>query len=408
MGIFLNPGNAAFQSALRSQIYVDKTRMIEYVNSVLDTEQRCICASRPRRFGKSITAGMLAAYYGKGCDSKEMFQDLKIANFPDFNIHLNQYDVIYADMNDFRHRMNPETGDIITAIDSVRLFHTEVIAELKTIFPKSVSEQDGNLPTVLARINHDYGNKFIIIIDEWDTIFREDKLDTAAQEAYLTLLRGLFKDANSKRFLLLAYITGILPIKKYGTQSALNGFDEFTMVMPEPLEEYIGFTENEVKKLYQEYRLDFDEAKRWYDGYLLGDTLHIYNPKSVVDSIRRKKIASYWTRTETYESLKNYINLNFNGLKDTVIQMLSGGRGKLNIDRFQNDMTSFQSKDDILTLLIHLGYLAYDSKTREVYIPNEEIRSEFRNAIEGAGWDAVIQAINSSDKLLQATWTNLP
>lgn len=193
MGIFLNPGNAAFASALRSQIYVDKTGMIEYVNSVLDTEQRCICVSRPRRFGKSITAGMLAAYYGKGCDSKEMFRELQIAGFPDFSMHLNRYDVIYVDMNDFRHRMNPETGEIITAIDSVRLFHQEVIAELKNNFPKSVSGQDGNLPTVLARISHDYGNKFIIIIDEWDSIFREDKLDLSAQEAYLTLLRGYLR-----------------------------------------------------------------------------------------------------------------------------------------------------------------------------------------------------------------------
>lgn len=176
------------------------------------------------------------------------------------------------------------------------------------------------------------------------------------------------------------------------------------MVIPEPLEEYVGFTENEVKKLYQEYHLDFAEAKRWYDGYLLGNGLHIYNPKSVVDSVRRKKIASYWTRTETYESLKNYINLNFDGLKGAVIQMLAGGRSKLNIDKFQNDMTSFQSKDNILTLLIHLGYLSYNSTAKEVYIPNEEIRSEFRNAIEGAGWDAVMEAINNSDKLLQATW----
>ena len=244
MGIYLNPGNERFARVLRSKIYVDKTGMLEYLNSALDTEQSCICVSRPRRFGKSITADMLAAYYGVGCDSREMFAKYKAAELSDFSEHLNKYQVIQIDVNTFRHRRDSVTGETITAMQTVGLFHTEVIRELRQQFPQSVGENDNDLPSVLAKINEDTGEKFVIIIDEWDTIFREDKYDEKAQEAYINLLRGLFKDSTSKNFLKLAYITGILPIKKYGTQSALNNFREYTMIMPGRLAEYIGFTED--------------------------------------------------------------------------------------------------------------------------------------------------------------------
>lgn len=393
MGIYLNPGNEGFRSALRSQIYVDKTGLIEYTNSVLDSEQRYICISRPRRFGKSMAAEMLVAYYGKNCDSMELFQSLKIAESENFKKHMNQYDVIHIDMNTFRHKRDRKTGDEISAKQAVALFHSTIIEELRRMFPESVAEDDIDLPMVLANINDDTGRKFVIIIDEWDTIFREDKLDEEAQRAYIILLRGLFKDAPSKKFIKLAYLTGILPIKKYGTESALNNFDEFTMINSDVLTEYVGFTEQEVQSLYEDYGMDFEQAKEWYDGYELGEGLHIYNPKSVVDSIRRKRIGNYWTNTETYEALKNYISMNFDGLKDDITQMLAGGLCKVNPSKFQNDMTSFKSKDDILTLLIHLGYLAYDGLTQNVYIPNEEVKSEFVNAIDQIRNKQYVQAL---------------
>lgn len=404
MGIYLNPGNDGFKRALRSKIYVDKSGLLEYTNSVLETEQCYICVSRPRRFGKSITAEMLVSYYGRCCDSREMFRNLKISGCSDFENHLNQYDVIHVDMNTFRHRINPKTGVEVSALEAVGLFHSEVIKELKDVYGDIIQEKDMDLPEALTRIGKSTGTKFVIVIDEWDTIFREDKNDEKAQKAYINLLRGLFKDSTSKFFIALGYLTGILPIKKYGTESTLNNFDEFTMIHAEPLTEYVGFTEEEVKTLYCEYNMDFDEAQKWYDGYIFDKETHIYNPKSVVDSIRRKRITSYWSRTETYESLKSYISMNFDGLKDDVIQMLAGNRCKVNTDTFENDMTSFANKDDILTVLIHLGYLAYDSITEEVYIPNEEIRTAFANAVQKCGWTPVIDAIKASEKLLQDTW----
>lgn len=404
MGIYVNPGNNNFQRILRSEIYVDKTELLEYTNSVLDTDNAYLCISRPRRFGKSITADMLSAYYSLECDSKEIFQNLKIASSLDFEKHLNKYFVIHVDMNEFRYRRDRETGQPVTAMKSVSLFHIEIIKELQEHFPDSVTDMDNDLPLVLANIYQDNGIKFIIIIDEWDTIFREDKQDFNAQKEYIELLRGLFKTANSKKFLLLAYLTGILPIKKYGTESALNNFDEFTMICPDMLSEYVGFTEQEVQDLYHSYHMDFEMAKQWYDGYVFDGDLHIYNPKSVVDSIRRKKIANYWTKTETYESLKIYISMNFDGLKEAIVKMISGGTCKVDTNTFENDMTSFQSKDDVLTVLIHLGYLAYNADTEEVFIPNKEVNSAFSKAVKKSGWNQVIQAIEDSEKLLWATW----
>lgn len=310
MGIFLNPGNEGFESAVKSQIYVDKTRMLAYTNSVLDSEQRYLCVSRPRRFGKSITAEMLVAYYGKGCDSERLFGNYQIASDEHYKEHLNQYDVIHIDVNSFR---SPgKSGESIVA-----KIQSALIGELRESCPESIPDDAATLQAVLANINKARGTRFVVIIDEWDAVFRENKEDSRAQAEYIDFLRGLFKDAPSKKFIKLAYLTGILPIKKYGTESALNNFDEFTMLEADALAEYAGFTEKEAEGLYARYGMEVEEAKRWYDGYIVGDGLRIYNPKSVVDSIRRKRIGNYWTNTETYESLKSYICMNFDGLKDT-------------------------------------------------------------------------------------------
>ena len=224
------------------------------------------------------------------------------------------------------------------------------------------------------------------------------------QRKYIDLLRGLFKGEQSKDFVKLAYITGILPIKKYKSESALNNFDEFTMTSPSRLAEYVGFTEQEVVSLCKDYDMDFSEAARWYDGYSFPCMKHVYSPNSVVRAMLAGEYDNYWTKTVTYESLKEYISMNFDGLKDCVIQMLAGGRCRVNTDTFENDMTSFKSRDDVLTVLIHLGYLAYDKGRKEVYVPNEEVRTAFANAVSGTDWTPVVEAIQRSEKLLADTW----
>ena len=250
-----------------------------------------------------------------------------------------------------------------------------------------MDDNECSLPETLSHINDRSGVKFIIIIDEWDCLFREEKLDTKLQEMYINLLRGLFKGNMADRFISLAYITGILPVKKYGVESALNNFREYTMINPGRMSQYIGFTENEVKDLSNRYNMDFDDAKRWYDGYILARDIHIYNPQSVVEAMLEGEYHSYWSGTESYSSLKQYIEMNFDGLRDDVVAMLAGEHRKINTASFENDMTSFKNKDDVLMLLIHLGYLGYDAIEMKVFTPNYEIRQRFVTATTKAIWN---------------------
>lgn len=394
MGVYLNPGNDRFKRSCNSEIYIDKTGLINLTNKVIDTEQNCICISRPRRFGKSIAANMLAAYYGKDCDSSEIFDKYNIAESESYRKNLNQYNVIALNIQNFLSVVN-SVEELIECIQS------EVLEELKEHYPGKIPEREKFLSMAFDKIFSKTSESFVFIIDEWDCILREKKYTPENHRKYLDFIRNLLKD---KAYVSLAYMTGILPIKKYGTHSALNMFDEYSMTDPGDYAEYIGFTEKEVEDLCNQYHVDFEKEKEWYDGYTFSGELHIYNPKSVVDSIRRKRIANYWTQTETYEALREYIDTDFDGLKAAIVQMLSGSKSKVNTRTFQNDMTTFKSKDDILTLLIHLGYVVYDGETASVYIPNAEIQEEFKNVVEGSNWAEVMKLIRGSDELLQATW----
>lgn len=394
MSKYLNIGNAGFQS-VRKGIYTDKSGMISFINSTLGTADKLTCVSRPRRFGKSFAAKMLCAYYDKSCDSRALFADLEIAKSADYSKYLNQYNVIYLDITWFISIVGEKK-------EIVKYLQKEVIAELKEAFP-STTEEDRSLSLALSEVSDATGHKFIIIIDEWDALFREAKDDKALQEEYVQLLRGMFKSSLTDKMIEAAYMTGILPIKKYGTQSALTDFREYTMLQPQMLAKYVGFTEDEVKDLCCEYELDFEETKKWYDGYSFSKVKSVYSPNSVIRAIKNGEFGDYWTETETYESLKFYIDMNEDGLRDAIIAMLGGMRCKINTRTFQNDMTSIKNKDDVLTLLVHLGYLAYDSTKREVYIPNQEVADEFKNAVEYSGWQGVSEALQASEELLEAT-----
>ena len=394
MGIYLNPGNERFEDAVSSEIYVDKTELIKYTNRVLKTEQKYICVSRPRRFGKSMAANMLAAYYGRNADSRKLFENLKIEKNASFMEHLNQYNVIFLNMQDFFSR----THDV-TKIKM--LLEKCLLRDLLRAYPDVDYLDKTDLIGVLQDIYAEFRIRFIFIIDEWDCIFRENKDGSEAHKMYLDFLRNLLKDRS---YVALAYMTGILPIKKYGTHSALNMFDEFSMTNPKQLAEFVGFTESEVKGLCNRYGMDFEETRRWYDGYHFENVEHVYSPRSVVSAMLSRSFDNYWNQTETFEALRDYIVLNYAGLKDTVIELLAGKHKKIETGSFSNDMTTFSTADDVLTLLIHLGYLGYDFSSKEVFIPNSEIESEFVTAIQSAGWDTVINAIKKSDNLLKETW----
>ena len=395
MGRFVNPDNSAFQVALNSEIYIDKTGLIEYTNRVLNTTQAFICNSRPRRFGKSITADMLTAYYSVGADSKEMFQSLSIASSKDFATHLNQYQVIHLDIQ----WCMQAVGSAEKVIDYIT---KNTIFELRKLYPNCLTSEIHSLPDALSLINADSGKKFIVIIDEWDILIRDEANNQAIQDEYINFLRGMFKGSEPTRFIQLAYLTGILPIKKIKTQSALNNFEEFTMLDPGNLAPYFGFTNEEVKSLCQNYHKNFEEVKHWYDGYLLGSQ-QIYNPKAVVSLMTRNIFKSYWSETGTYTAILPLINMNFDGLRNAIIEMLSGAFVPVNVWSFQNDTINFANKDDVLTYLIHLGYLGYDAQKQMAFIPNEEIRQELTSATKQNHWNEFISFQQESKELLNAT-----
>lgn len=395
MGRFVNPDNSAFQVALNSKIYVDKTGLLEYTNSVLGTTEAYICNSRPRRFGKSYAANMLAAYYSKGCDSREMFSEFAISKKEDFTTHLNKYDVIHIDIQWFLTNCDD--------IDNFVAFLTKsILNELKVIYPMVITSDITTIPQALSNIREKTGNKFIVIIDEWDVIIRDEAAEEKVQEDYINFLRGMFKGVEPTKYIQLAYITGILPIKKEKTQSALNNFDEFTMLSAGAFASYIGFTDDEVKALCKNYNKDFEKVKRWYDGYIL-EEYQVYNPKAVVSVLLKGSFKSYWSETASYDAIVPLINMNYDGLKTSIIEMLSGDTIKVNTTTFRNDTVNFKSKDDVLTYLIHLGYIGYDEVKNSAFIPNEEIRQELKNAVESKRWNEFDSFQQESENLLDAT-----
>ena len=392
MGIYLNPGNKSFEKSIHSEIYVDKTELIAFTNKHLNTREQYICVSRPRRFGKSMALEMLAAYYSRGCDSRKLFAGAKIAQDKDFEKHLNQYDVIYLNMQQFLIRAKKR--EVMGYLEQMVL--EELREEYGNLFPEHITD----LATALEKIFLRTEKQFIFLFDEWDCVMRERQESEQMQKQYLDFLRDLLKD---QPYVALSYMTGILPVKKYGQHSALNMFWEYSMTDQGELEEYTGFTETEVNALCGRFGMDFAEVSSWYDGYTFTKFEHVYNPKSVVEAMHRHRCSSYWTSTETYDALKIYMDMDFDGLRPDIVRMLGGGRIRVNTRSFQNDMCTFKTKDDVLTLLIHLGYLGYDADAQEAFIPNKEIIGEFENAMSVGGWAKVMNVLKASEKLMEDT-----
>ena len=373
MGAYINIGNAGFQS-LRNGEYVDKSGLISIVNNTLFTERRFGCVSRSRRFGKSVVAKMLCAYYDHSCDSRGLFSDLEIASDPSFEKNLNKYPVIYLDLTNFTTRFKDDS--IMGHVQK------ELKADIHEAYPDVPVKDDDDLMAYLIRVVEFTQQPFIFIIDEWDAICREFKAGTHAMDEYVSWLRRMFKGSNSPQVFAGVYMTGILPIKKYKTESALNNFTEYSMVEPRRMASYFGFTKDEVKVLAEKHRMDFDELVKWYDGYQIGDERSIFNPNSVMQAIDAGRCRSFWAATGAYDAVANYIQMNYEGLKDDVILLLAGGRCALDSVDFLNDRPDIHSKNDVLQFLVHLGYLCYDWRKRECFIPNKEMSDEMVNIIK--------------------------
>ena len=400
MALYLNVGNESFQESLNSLIYVDKSPLIEILNKSIKTKNKYFCLSRPRRFGKSVTAQMICSYYAKGQDCSPLFDDLKIASFDDYKKHLNQYDVISINISDEFSRASHNVKSMTDILTK------SIVRELKEEYPNCVISSPEFLDLTLQEVYNYSKVPFVFVIDEWDCIMREKKEDPDSLKQYLEWLKAIFKD---KPYVGLAYMTGILPVKKYGSHSALNMFTEYSMTEPLNLGQYIGFTENEVKDICKQHDVAFNQMQQWYDGYSFKDVPHIYNPNSVVNAATYKKYISYRTKTENFESLQEYIDMNMEGLRDDIVKLIAGETVIIDVSTFSNDMVTFHSKDDVLTLLIHLGYLAIKGSTNLgviVHIPNEEIKLEFKTCVKNNNrYAGVYDLIKNTDVLLNDIWS---
>ena len=394
MGAYINIGNAGFQRVRNSE-YVDKSGLIGVVNNTLFTERSFTCVSRCRRFGKSVAAKMLCAYYDQSCDSRHLFADLKISNDTSFEKHLNKYPVIYLDLTDFTTRFKDDT--IMGHVQK------EVMADIHKAFPDITLMQDDDLMAYLIRVTESTKRPFIFIIDEWDAICREFKAGTQALDEYVRWLRRLFKGSNSAQVFAGVYMTGILPIKKFKTESALNNFIEYSMVRPGEMAGFFGFTKDEVCTLAAKHDMDFDELEKWYDGYQIGSEPSMFNPNSVMQALRDHWCESYWGKTGAYDAVADYISMNYENLKDDIIRMLAGESCDVNPIGFTNDLSQIRSRDDVLTVLIHLGYLTYDRRTKQCRIPNLEVSGEMESAVKWNNWAHVAESLQNSKQLLQAT-----
>ena len=395
MGTYINKGNEGFQRALNSD-YVDKTGMIAVINKTLNTERAFSCVTRCRRFGKTIAVDMLRAYYDKSCDSRSLFNGLKITSDPSFEKHLNKYAVISLDITDFTTRYKDDPN-------IVNYIQNEIRNEILETYPDVPSNENDDLMATLIKVKEHTDEKFIMLIDEWDAICREYVKNTSIMDDYVNMLRRLFKGGSSKDVFAGAYMTGILPIKRYNTQSALNNFREYSMVLPGKLDSFFGFTPSEIETITEGSEVSVEDLKDWYDGYEIGKEKSVYNPYSVMEAVSRGYCGNYWESTSAYDSVSSYISMNFEGLKDDIILMLGGGRCDVDTTGFENDPTRIKTKDDALTILIHLGYLAYDREHKQCYVPNKEVREEMEKAVKACNWQHLNAALNASKRLVADT-----
>lgn len=407
MGIYINKGNTGFTGYTNGE-YIDKTGMIAYINSTLNTGNRLTCVTRPRRFGKSMAANMLCAYYDKSCDSSALFDRFVIAKDASYREHLNKYSVIYIDVTNF-------TTEYSGREDIIDILQAKVKADVREAYTAIDYDEDSSLMDVLLAISIHTGEKFIFIIDEWDALCRELTDKPSIMNEYVDLLRRMFKSNDTPIVFAGVYMTGILPIKKYGTQSALNDFREYSMTCAGPLAPYFGFLPEEVERLVRKRDGFYNMLKCWYDGYILDDNgwdgtqfkllrYHIYNPNSVMHAFMFGQCDNYWAQTESFESLRQYIDNDFDGVKETLQSLIDGKPVKISTLTFGNDMNQINSRDELFTLMVHLGYVSYNSADHTVSFPNMEVRMEILEAIRNSRrHKELAELIKASDRLLQAT-----
>ena len=411
-GVYVNPGNTLFSYDVNADIYVDKTEMILELNKLYCTTRRFLCVSRARRFGKTMMTNLISAYYSKYCDSREIFENLALGTHEGWDKHLNSSTVIQIDLNGF-FRSAKDKSRTVTDIE------TKVVGELREYFPTIEIPGPASIASAISLINKEIGETFVIIIDEYDVLIRDDSAPQSLRSEYIDFLSSLFKNNATQKAISLAYLTGILPILRDRVESKLNNFVEYTMLSAKQFAPFFGFKGQEVEELCREKDADFEKCQFMYDGYLFSkskqintqtnDTrepfIHIFNPNSVVQALTSGEYRGFWTATGALDGITYYLDANIEGIQDDINGMLNGTKEvKVNVEVYQNNIERFTSKDEAFTYLIHLGYLGYNPIDSSCFIPNGEIRQAWIDIMSKTkGFEATQKMLKRGKALIEAT-----
>lgn len=401
MGIYLNSKTAytLYKNETKKPYFVDKSLMLKELFPLVQEGTNYICITRPRRFGKTVMANMIAAFFNQANESSDIFTSLKIAEDESYKRYLNQYSVIHISFNDV---MNPcqSYEEYITQIED------QLIRDLKSAYPDIELYGNSVVRALMNIYAADDSAKFIFVLDEWDFLFHQPYATEDDKRAYLTFLRSLLKD---RPYVLLAYMTGILPIAKYSSGSELNMFAEFTMAKSLAFSDYFGFTESEVIDLYQRYlknsqipSITHEGLKLWYNGYHTASGDRVYNPRSVVQALRYNDLANYWTSSGPYDEIYYYIENNVAAVRDDLMMMISGISIPAKISEYAATSMNLKTKEEIFSAMVVYGFLSYENG--KVSIPNKELMDKFADMLQkepSLGY--VYRLANASRRMLQAT-----
>ncbi len=403
MGYYLNSTSpaAAYKKTVDTTYFVDKSGLIGELISVMGTDDGNICLTRPRRFGKTSAANMIAAFFGKGCDTSDIFDHLTISKNPNYHKYLNQSNLIYINFS----KMPENCRSYEQYINRIT---KRMKTELLTAYQDILSTEEDALWDIFSDIFDTYGEQFVFVIDEFDCIFHKDFITEDDRRAFIEFLANLLKDQPYTK---LTYMTGVLPITKYSSGSTINNFREYDMATKKMYGEYFGFTETEVEMLYQRYlqeeslpEVTLEDLKLWYDGYQIASGERLYNPRSVVYALSNNQIADYWTSSGSYMEIADYIIDNVDDIKEAIILMVEGESVPVVMKAQAATARTWTTKDEILSAMVVYGFLTYDEANETVRIPNRELMDEFNITVKKeASLHYLDSLAKESKRMLKAT-----
>lgn len=384
--------NNSFTEVANYKYFVDKTELIEKVNECIGNPNKYLCITRPRRFGKTINAMMLACYYSKNADFKQLFDGMEISKSASYMEHLNKHNVIYITFNELPKAKCTYEGFI------GRYTHL-LLEDLKEISPSTEINENLSLSDIFNKVYNETNEGFIFIVDEWDYIFNNNLFSDGDKESFLQFLKDFLKD---KPYVELAYMTGVLPIAKYSSGSALNMFLEFNIMNDHQYDSYFGFTQEEVENLcLKQKKISMTELTDWYNGYRTCNNLEIYNPRSVALALNQGICQSYWTNTGPMDEILYYINQDIDAVRDDIVRMTSGVPVEIALKGYGAEQINLNNRNQILSAMTVYGFLSYYNET--LCIPNKELRMKFSDALEDKSMGEISNLVMQSNEMLKAT-----